>query len=270
VKTASKYLAPLALAEWGGIMLYFYIGGRIASFLHPMFRPMVLVTGLLLLGAAAIVVFARRDVAGCACEEHSHGRSGFFAFLILMVPFALAAKISPDGYGTNFVAQKMVQPAALIEPDVPPDVEPPLPTEDGAPAPTDDRQPAGNDYLRPDKNGNIHAEVTDLAFAAQEETMRRDFDGKRVEIIGQFVPEPEKPDSGRFQLVRFVMVCCAADVQPAFVLVEKGENAARFREMSWVKVVGTVAFPSMGGQPMAVITATSITQTPEPADKYLY
>jgi hypothetical protein len=49
MKTFARILAPLTLLEWGGILTYFYFSGRIAAFLHPMFRPLVLVTGILLL-----------------------------------------------------------------------------------------------------------------------------------------------------------------------------------------------------------------------------
>ena len=55
MKTFARILAPLTLLEWGGILTYFYFSGRIAAFLHPMFRPLVLVTGILLLITALCV-----------------------------------------------------------------------------------------------------------------------------------------------------------------------------------------------------------------------
>ena len=50
----------MTLAEWGAIMLYFYASGRIAAFLHPTFRPMIFVTGVLLLVTAAMVFYSRQ------------------------------------------------------------------------------------------------------------------------------------------------------------------------------------------------------------------
>ena len=116
MKIFARILAPLTLLEWGGILTYFYFSGRIAAFLHPMFRPLVLVTGLLLLITALCVAIFREEE--CThdhehSEEHGHVHShdrlsfgGFLAFLILFLPLALAAKISPDSYGANLIRNR--------------------------------------------------------------------------------------------------------------------------------------------------------------------
>jgi uncharacterized membrane protein YcgQ (UPF0703/DUF1980 family) len=45
--------------------------------------------------------------------------------------------------------------------------------------------------------------------------MRKDFDGKQVAMIGQVAHRKNAQyERGPAQLVRFVMVYCAADVQP--------------------------------------------------------
>ena len=69
MKTFARILAPLTLLEWGGILTYFYFSGRIAAFLHPMFRPLVLVTGILLLITAACVAIFHEDECS---HEHDH------------------------------------------------------------------------------------------------------------------------------------------------------------------------------------------------------
>jgi hypothetical protein len=124
MKTFARLLAPLTLLEWGGILTYFYFSGRIAAFLHPIFRPLVLITGILLLITALCVAIFRDEE--CTHdhdhkhseehrhdEDHEHGHShdrlsfgGFLAFLILLLPLALAAKISPDSYGANLIKNR--------------------------------------------------------------------------------------------------------------------------------------------------------------------
>ena len=37
--TLSKYLSSLILLEWGAIMLYFNLSGRVCAFLHPNLVP---------------------------------------------------------------------------------------------------------------------------------------------------------------------------------------------------------------------------------------
>jgi uncharacterized repeat protein (TIGR03943 family) len=116
MKTFARILAPLTLLEWGGILTYFYFSGRIAAFLHPMFRPLVLVTGILLLITAfCVAIFHEEECAHdhvhSEDHEHSHSHdrlsvSGFLAFLVLLLPLALAAKISPDSYGANLIKNR--------------------------------------------------------------------------------------------------------------------------------------------------------------------
>jgi uncharacterized repeat protein (TIGR03943 family) len=121
MRILGRILAPLTLLEWGGILTYFHFSGRIAAFLHPMFRPLVLVTGILLLITAACVAIFREEGSSHEHEHeeddsedqdqhsHSHDRlsfGGFLAFLILLLPLALAAKISPDSYGANLIKNR--------------------------------------------------------------------------------------------------------------------------------------------------------------------
>ena len=124
MKTFARILAPLTLLEWGGILTYFYFSGRIAAFLHPMFRPLVLVTGILLLITALCVAIFREEECTHdhdhedseehrTDEDHEHGHShdrlsfgGLLAFLVLLLPLALAARISPDSYGANLIKNR--------------------------------------------------------------------------------------------------------------------------------------------------------------------
>jgi len=121
MRILGRILAPLTLLEWGGILTYFYFSGRITAFLHPMFRPLVLVTGILLLITAACVAIFREEESAHEHEhdgedsedrhQHSHSHDGLslgglLAFVILLLPLALAAKISPDSYGANLIKNR--------------------------------------------------------------------------------------------------------------------------------------------------------------------
>jgi len=115
-QNVARFLAPLTLFEWGGILTYFYFSHRLTAFLHPSFRPLVLVTGFLLLFTALCLLFggkdeefhSARDCGQFDCDA-SHARltfGGLFAFLVLLVPIALAVKISPDGYSTVLIENR--------------------------------------------------------------------------------------------------------------------------------------------------------------------
>ncbi len=356
MKTFGRILGPLTLLEWGGILIYFYCSGRIAAFLHPLFRPLVLLTGILLVLTAVCVAIFREENCSHLSDEHdsaeheddqddhtaahsqaelSFGR--LLAFLILLLPLALAAKISPDNYGATLIknrglvedirglpgikggsAQSIELYSAIASTSANisarstalPGPTPAASTGTGqqksegtndsvalpsnAP-PQGDTEVIGdavvtyqNDFLTPNKKANIKAQVTDLLYAAQEPSTRKDFEGKRVELIGQFVGEKTRrgkaapsADPSMFHLMRLVMVCCAADMMPAAVKIETARKPAPLREMSWLKVTGVVHFrprakkvdadgTDYGDYPEPVIIADKIANTPAPREKYIY
>ena len=354
MKIFGRILAPLTLLEWGGILMYFYCSGRIAAFLHPFFRPLVFLTGILLvLTALCVAIFAEEDCSYMSDDHdltehngdqndhtgHSHAELSFgrlLAFLILLLPLALAAKISPDNYGATLIKNRgLVEDirglpaiksgiAQSIEPSPtmmsanrgisarPASPEPgpsasgiastenPERTSDGAALPSNtppqgDTEVIGdavvtyqNDSLPPNKEGNIKAKVTDLLYAAQEPSTRKDFEGKRVEMIGQFVREKTRrgktaasANPNTFHLMRLVMVCCAADMMPAAVKIEAHRTPAQLREMSWLKITGIVHFrprannvdadgTDYGDYPEPVIVADKVGNTPAPRERYIY
>ncbi len=354
MRILARILPSLTLFEWGAILSYFYFSGRLASFLHPVFRPWVLVTGVLLLITALCVALFPEESCGhdhdhshAHAQEHTHGSitpGSIVAFFLLLIPFAFAARISPDSYGADLIRRRGLvedirglpgvksrlsqlpsqpaNPGSLSLPDKAAAMrqsiertatqlrdEPQqsidkqlelatqqhldvvgLPTQNGdgedAPPPTPSAGTFHNDFLNPDSAGNIKVQVTDLLYAAQEPFTRKDFEGKRVEIIGQYLTSKKRnakemvaPNS--FMLLRLVMVCCAADMMPAAVKIEATKKPPRLHDTSWIKVVGRVHYqprpkgPSedgidYGDTPEPVIVSASVTNVPAPKEKYIY
>ena len=225
----SKYASSLILLEWGAIMLYFNLSGRVSAFLHPNFRPLLWLVGVSLALTAVIIAFAHKSEC-CGADEalstHDHGRgahhhghshhgdqahkgltaASVMSFLVLCVPIALAAVISPDRFGETFLrnrgtietvrvlpgseAKAAPQPSAEdnslsansnsnalpsltgnrvdAASTVPASAEPMLPTSDEDPEESTAAE-YQNPALRPDKEGNIHAEVIDLLYACEDQ-----------------------------------------------------------------------------------------------------
>ncbi|WP_395745693.1 hypothetical protein [Prosthecobacter sp.] len=73
-RTLVHLLSVAMLLLWGGVLLYFYISGRLSNYLPPdgIFRPMVLVSGigLAVLGLFNLLTMGAEDVG---CEGHDHG-----------------------------------------------------------------------------------------------------------------------------------------------------------------------------------------------------
>lgn len=309
MKALSRFLSPAALFAWGTLMLYFYLSGRLGSYLIPMYRPGVALAGVAMLGLAAAQLYSLRFGAqwqlasGLFADDGSDQLTSpnrvlltqILAFVLLVVPVWAAVGVSKDSFSASTILARHVQTDSSSLPGRPklaanaavsaPSTsaapvpaansvyEPPLPgaTPVPATAPVDASADAAQ-YLKKTADGHILAEVTDLLFASEDDTMRPLFANKTVEMIGQFMPVKDAAE-GKFQLVRMFMVCCAADARPVGIAVlpptEKA-NAKAPEEMTWTKVTGTVTFPMDNGRRIPIIHATNVAPTDPPSEAMLY
>ncbi len=279
----SRWLPRATLLAWAALLLYFFWSGRLSAFLVPMFRPLVLIAGLLLLVLTFMAwMLPGAAKAGC-CEDTtcSHplermtiGR--LLIFLVLFLPVYAALSLPQDGFGITAIKNRglIMDGAALgLENDLTANsiYEPPLPTADGEPVDLSPDEPIdSSEFIERSPEGYVKAEVIDFLYAASEPTLRSDFKGEVVEVIGQVMPEEDKNTARkRFKLVRMFMTCCAADARPVGVVVES-DSAATLTEMSWVRVIGEVEFPLLNGKPAAVVIAKEVVKTNPPAETMLY
>lgn len=280
MRVFSRWLPGATLAAWGGILLWFFFSGRVQALLHPMFRPYVLIAGIVMLLLACSFVLLPAAVDPCAEDEmagKTFGRQAWgrvLTFVILLVPICTAAAFSSDGYGLSTVLNRGVVSDAqgLVNKTKPtPYVAPPLPSRDGSQAQAQEAAPSSPmDEIPRSKDGNIIVQVVDLLYAAQDTGLRADLKNQNVELIGQLMPDNVSNTSGkRFKLVRMFMVCCAADARPVAVLVES-ESKPKGEEMSWIKAVGKVEFPVENGRPVAVLKADKVLPTDPPEETMLY
>jgi uncharacterized repeat protein (TIGR03943 family) len=298
-KIFSRWLPCATLAAWSSVLLYFYFSGRIHAFLHPTFRPYVLIAGIAMGVMALVFLLFPADANCCSAAECGHGLSRVAAgkvltFLILLVPVTAAAMFSPDNFGKNVMlnrveitdasslrsptAQKNAPPAPVDMPlptngattasNVPP--APAAPASAPAPAAANAQPAPPQDYLQRTPDGRIVAEVLDLLYAAQDNALRKDFEGKSVELIGQLMPDTtNNPNGNRFKAVRMFMTCCAADARPVAALVQS-DAAPKLPEMSWIKVTGTATFPIENGRRIAVLKADKVEKVNPPEETMLY
>ena len=191
-------------------------------------------------------------------------RSGVSA-AVLVLPILLAATISPDQFGAATVNNRGYIESINDLPSYQPYVEPALPgSEDSHPPPQGRRQLHCQNAA-----GQIKAQTIDLLYAAEEPTMRADFEGKEVEVIGQFMPAHESnTQKDRFNLVRMFIICCAADARPVAITVQTDELDG-VAEMSWIRVTGTASFPIEGGR-RVLLVANSVTPCEPPEETFIY
>ncbi len=297
MKTLSRGLSALALLAWGGLMLYFFYSGRLNAYVIPFYRPLVATSGFVMLGIAATVVYslrygARWQMAGgliaddAADELASPGRvrtMQFLAFGMLVVPIWAATGVTNDGFSATAVRNRIivsdasglpgaVRPSAALAASAAaaPAYEPPLPGATPVPADAGSNSAVdASQYMKTTPDGHVIAEVTDLLFSAEDDTMRPAFDGRTVEVIGQYLPVKDSAN-GRFQMVRMFMVCCAADARPVAVVAEKAPGDPKVAEMGWARVTGKITFPVEDGRRVPIIKTEKLTPCDPPAEAMLY
>jgi uncharacterized repeat protein (TIGR03943 family) len=301
---AAKFLNGITLLGLGGVLISFCLKGRIDQYLHPQFRPWVLVGGIVFCIAGTVYLMAKKSMDCCVDGEcvHTTRQSPWraaTAFGVIVLPLAAGTYLSKDGYDKQVVLnrgfvqdvgklptrntksspQQTIPPGALgADQDERASAEPPLPQNPGAPPKdlakaNEPPQTSGNaddgsaQYLPRAADGNVMLEVTDLLYGENEESLRKEFTGKTVEVIGQYLPG-SKPNE--FKIVRMLIVCCAADARPIAVPVQ-AQKPVSIADMSWVKVIGTPEFQENGGTKAKVtFKATEIEPTDPPQDAMLY
>jgi uncharacterized repeat protein (TIGR03943 family) len=260
----SRFAASGILMVWGIVLTYFYLSGRIASYLHPAFHIYTVVSGgvLLILSLALLLTMNGES------SEHGLSSVGIFPLLLLTAPLLAATKISPSNFGATAVLNRgMVHNIADL-PGFSPPMDAGLPNADGSVAEGTMMDPSL--YLKKNADGYIMAEAVDLLYAAGEPTMREDFENKEVEVNGQFLPAlTGNPNGDRFNLTRLFVMCCAADARPVAISVQSNP-ATDLPKMTWVKVRGKATFPVEGGRHMPVVVADSVTETDAPEESFLY
>ncbi len=301
MKTLSRNLSVAALFAWGSLMVYFFLSGRLTNYVAPFLKPLVVLSGVFLLGIGLCILFGGKQLTGALSTEESGSElyaparvraTKWVAFLLLVVPVWVAAGVSKDRYGDSAILNKGISntlspgyagKSALVPAPVAPTVnnalpaaiEPPLPGATPLPADSGSALDAAQ-YLKTTADGHVIAEVTDLLFAAEDDSMRPLFEKRTVEMIGQFIPAKNASDN-RFQIVRMFMVCCAADARPIAVSVlppvatnSKTAAAKTPVEMAWTRVVGTVEFPLENGHRIPIIHAQTATPCDPPSEAMLY
>src|SRR5258707_15246188 len=66
---AAKFLNGITLLGLGGVLISFCLNGRIDQYLHPQFRPWVLVGGIAFCVAGTVYLMAKKSMGCCLCGE---------------------------------------------------------------------------------------------------------------------------------------------------------------------------------------------------------
>jgi uncharacterized repeat protein (TIGR03943 family) len=278
----NRLLTTTTLLVWGVLLLWFAVTGRVTAYLHPQFHALVAGAGVILLALVPLWWWASRKeehacAHGCDHDGHDHGGGGairWLAFAVLLVPVPAAAVLSPSQFGEAMVMNRGI----VTDLDLLPSAERPLPAtwqeapalsaQDQLPDVADFPGEEGVELFYRGADGAIRLEILDLLFAAGEPALREEFEGRKVAIIGQYIP-PQGGATGGFDLVRMFVVCCAADARPLGLKITAPDEVEVPR-MGWIRITGTARFEEVNGQLEPRLDAESIEPVEQPRETFIH
>lgn len=119
------------------------------------------------------------------------------------------------------------------------------------------------------KNNIIQVNSKSFVFSLDEILGNPDkYDGKEIEITG-FVYRDKNLKENEFIIGRFMMVCCAADMQIAGIRCD-GNNLKSYSNDTWIKIQGKIKKDTYEGQVDPLIIVEHIERDLNPDTSYVY
>ncbi len=107
------------------------------------------------------------------------------------------------------------------------------------------------------------------AWLAELYTNVEAWEGKHIRFTGSVWKNAKTFTNNEFALVRMMMVCCAADMEPAGILV-RWDKADTLKEDEWVEITGIVAKTPYGETYDPVVVAEAAHKVSPPKQTYIY
>jgi uncharacterized repeat protein (TIGR03943 family) len=255
-----RILFSLALLIWSGVILYFYASGRITRYLAPDFRFIALCGGL---GLAVLGLFNLLTAGQQADCGHDHGdgdahdhESGdmhpLTAFLLMVVPVVLSVAWTKDKYSEAAISRKTM----TVD-----EVKSPFMASMLGPITREDLEK----NHRKTEDGYYEMSLMELFFSSGDAELQKALGGMKVQTEGRWAEEKAENDSGtRKRLYRMFITCCAADSRAIPIVLEFGKEPPEFPDGGWVRVSGTITFPTgkSGVQPVLEVEQSLAAEEP--------
>lgn len=126
--------------------------------------------------------------------------------------------------------------------------------------------PVLHDYSQDDRLAVSDDNFVDLIGQIYENPQK--FVGKDISVLG-FVVRDSDFSPQQIGIVRYVVTCCTADAMPCGLLCEY-ENAANFKDGTWLEINGTIDMVQMRNTEFAQIKIKSAQAVNEPQMPYVY
>lgn len=283
-RTGINIEAVLKIAAMLGFSLFFYMvieTGNVRYYVHPRIIPYMKFG---ILGFTAISFFMAGEVFKVTRRNIRVGR-----YLIFIIPLILAFALPPKTVDSDSMSISRIAgsgktgvtiPDSGIQRESQPDIQPDMNdnidtgtddsiTNDDASAEVEEwsMENFGN-LLKMQEDTIIMDDDSFAAWTAELFGSPEKYEGKKIQIVG-FVFRNELFKQNEFVPARFMISCCAADMEPIGILCNY-EKALQLKKESWVKVSGKIHQGAFQGEKMPVIAVEAIEPANKPENEFVY
>ena len=246
----------IILAGLGFFLLDKIWSGRLVLYINQRYVVLIMLAGLGLLALAQGVLNGRpmptvKDTAVSGALDSTVAREkpeaapagSRFNLLLVIFPIILGLVIPARALGTSALPARGVSFSAVLS------------NSGAAVSSALDLQPGDRnilDWIR------AFESAKDPAILA----------GQPVDVTG-FVYHDPRLGKNQFMVGRFAITCCVADALALGMVVE-WPDAAKMADNGWVRIRGSLKNITLEGSDIPLIQATTIEDTPEPEQPYLF
>lgn len=234
-------LPAVVYFAWAYAFLWLLDRGRFMAFLQPALWP--LLAGGLALSLFFLITALRRSTP--TCHQHRvEGAAAWTRTALLLLPILFLIVSYNTGLGGYAYGKRAFDGGPLF--------------------PSSMAAIQNPEELPRDPDGTVRPTMLELVVHSNA------LEGKRVRTQGKVFHGTDVPED-HVRVYRFVIACCAADAQPAAVLV-RGEGIPELAHDSWVEVTGVMHQIEIDGITWLRIDADTAETlpTPSPGDQYLF
>ena len=242
-----------ALLVWAGLLLRFWLAGRINVLLHPDYVWLAVLAGFFLLGLGLwrgrllLSATGRRIAIAQSSPQAQMQHFNLFppglSSGVLLVVALFGLQFVPQPFSSQMALDRGVTETLTM---------------------TRSQPQSFRGGTRPEDRSLIDWVRTLNVYPEPDA-----YEGQTVNVEGFVIHSPELPDD-YLMLARFVITCCAADVYPVGLPVKLTGDRADYPADAWLRVDGSMMTETLNGQRQLVIQAEQLTPIEEPENPYEY
>lgn len=233
-----------------GFTVFFYLiiqSGKALIYVHPRIVP------YMKFGIAALVLISIFNFLDIFRKERR--KPNLLPYLVFIVPLFLAFTFPAKSLDTNWTSVSNLNPVKNVNKGA---------TSSNSSSFDSTLTLQGGMVVVEDSN--FYKWVHELNYSTAKNINK--YDGKKIQVVGCVLKSKQFKEH-EFFTARFMMSCCAADLQPTGFMC-RYERAQNLKENRWVKIIGTVNKVESNGYFNPVIDVESIEKVDRPENAYIF